>query len=96
MNPEMIKMLKEMKIDKAQVSKMLESLQKSGRITKEQAAGARKKLAGLNEKELNKYKNMAVEKVESGDANRIIKHDYTKGTPKLNAGSVIEKKNQSK
>lgn len=90
MDDSMLEMLKTMKIDKAQVTKMVDELQKMGRITPEQASKAKKELSGLSDKELDVYKNAAVKKIKSGDAERLINHDYTKGTPKLETPSVVE------
>jgi DNA-binding MarR family transcriptional regulator len=86
----MVEMLKTMKIDKSQVSQMVDQLQQMGRITPEQAAKAKKELSVLTEKDLDVYKNAAVKKIKSGDAQRLIDHDYTKGQPKLETPSVVE------
>ena len=91
-----IEMLKSMKIDKAQVSEMVDHLQKMGKITPEQAAKAKRELSGLSEKDLDKYKSAAVKKIKSGDAQRIINHDYTKSEPKLEPPSVLEVDNTQK
>jgi hypothetical protein len=90
MDAGMLEMLKTMKIDKEQVATMVDELQKMGRITPEQAIKAKKELNGLTDNDLDKYKNAAVDKIKSGDANRLINHDYTKGTPKLETPSVVE------
>lgn len=85
-----LEMLKSMDIDKGQVSSMLEQLQKMGQITPEQAAKAKAELNSISDAEFSKYKEVAIKKVQSGDADRIMKHDFTKGTPKLEA-SLVEK-----
>jgi len=72
MDAGMMDMLKGMKIDKAEVSKMLDSMVKMGRITPEQAAKARKELNGLNDKDFEKYSEMAKKKIQSGAANNMI------------------------
>lgn len=84
-----LEMLKSMKIDKTQISSMLDNLEKMGRITPEQARKAKDELNSLNDSELKKYQDIAIKKVASGDAERIMKHDFTQSTPKLDA-SVVE------
>lgn len=75
MDAGMMGMLKGMKIDKAEVAKMLDSMVKMGRITPEQAAKARKELNGLNDKDFEKYSEMAKKKIQSGAANQMINKD---------------------
>lgn len=87
-----LEMLKGMKVDKAQISMAIDQLQQMGRITPEQAAKAKKDLEGLSQKDVDKYNKMAQEKIANGDADRIINHDYTKSSPKLNPTSDVVKK----
>lgn len=92
MDEGMVEMLKSMNIDKAQVSQMVDQLQQMGRITPDQAAKAKKELSGLTDGDLENYRKAAVQKIKSGDAERLINHDYTKSEPKLETPSVLEVK----
>ncbi|MFT6070351.1 MAG: polyhydroxyalkanoate synthesis regulator phasin [Bacteriovoracaceae bacterium] len=90
MDKGMVEMLKTMKLDKTEVANMVDQLVEMGRITPAQAANAKKELSGLTESDLDKYKNAAVKKIESGEASRLIDHDYKKGMPKFDTPSVVE------
>ncbi len=93
MDEGMVKMLKTMKLDKTEVANMVDQLVEMGRITPAQAANAKKELSGLTENDLDKYKKVALKKIESGEASRLIDHDYKKGMPSLDTPSVVERQN---
>ncbi|MCO4794794.1 MAG: hypothetical protein KC493_13830 [Bacteriovoracaceae bacterium] len=92
MDAGMMNMLKGMKIDKAEVSKMLDSMVKMGQITPEQAAKARKELNGLNDKDFQKYSEIAKKKIQSGAASKMMKQDLNN---KKEPASVTSSKPQA-
>lgn len=90
MDPQALEMLKSMKVDKAQISVAIDQLQSMGRITPEQAAKAKKELNGMNDADVDKYNKMAHDKIKNGDVERLMAHDFKKGTPTLEPSSVVE------
>ena len=68
----MMQMMKTMKIDKAQVSKMIDSMVAAGHFKKEEADLAKQQLMEMNDKELHGLAQKAVSKVQDGSIENML------------------------
>lgn len=68
-----LEMMKNMKIDKSQIESALKQLEAQGMVSNEEAEKARKQLSGMNDSDISKIKEQAVQKVKTGDIPKEVK-----------------------
>lgn len=69
-------LLNGLNLDKAEISKMIDTMAGAGQITPEQAKKVKAELNGISDEKLQNFNDIAKQKIRSGEADKLIKTNF--------------------